>query len=1275
MADVSELVIQIRATTEGLEATLENASQLVRKFAREAEAAISKPIEVDMQTDSLKDVISGMMGLGKETKNAFNASSILKAGLLDLGSSIVTGGINALIGLVIQGIAALFQAAAEAKKKQEEARQEAIKNSEEMARKYSDTAQDIRALGEEYAELGSKIRTASEEKTFLDLQADLAAALGITEGALKSQIQTLDDYYQKIAEAERRNAGEAAGEYRKAAESRQETDEYTKLVKDAAYDTTRERVPSGGSWAIGLGQMALYRSAEKEQEIRQNLQEKAKEILSDVGNSVIEEARSQGAIIEQDLAAILIQSMADSFDIDSMPTNATEQELTQWLKERYGGFGTTLKTILNEPQFKESLDILNNIPALLAGGMSTGEVTAARDAALDSLQNSLPKAFQALGVEAGEAEKATAGLLDRIANQNALLQGGAWTGYLAQLEEVLRHNRLLAEGLEKSNAAMSLAGEAKGYTDAAAKIREYAKEYADLRSQKRSASEEKRFLELQGELAGLMGISTEAIYAQSASRDAWAKSTEKAVKAQMEFAHVRYEKGRTTQFGAAEATVSASYGADGLIPEVKQEAIDRYVKGIRLSAEEIRAATEAAGIEVGESFYNFLQSSGESAMRAMSGQWTENMSVEQALELLNGKKEQILAGFGQVMSNTDLSVGMEGFGGIVDKLLFGSITPEEATEGLTTQMDAIIQAAAAMYESMGQGAEEAEQSAWKLFDTFTNGERDMGAYANSIYATGLAVSQAAQQIEDMGTRVTTLEGGIAKAKGLKDHAKVAKDAISSYKALNGEMKKNPEEIAKVNTALNRLGKSFDGSTESLEQAEQGLGDFEASLLQQAVTLQNTVTSLEAEFAALGDAAYVDGVLTADAKDLLEKIALSKGELAELIEELKAAGMFGGGNGRGGGSRRKSKAELAEEARRAAEEARQEAIRQDYAMLDHQKHLNQLTLEDELQMLYQIRQAHELNAEEIMEWEQKVYDVRQELRRRDAASIDKAGDALIEALGARYQAMQDAEIQRLDASRKAWEDWRDDSVQAIRDQIAALDELSKTEDREKQDQEELRKIAKLRQDIEFEQDSYNRMKLQQQLDQAISAREDRLRRLGVEDQKAALLQQIEAIQDQAEAQFTALDSQQEEIEKAYAERMKTAALRAEAEKLLMTGSQREIVSLIGEFAPEYDALGKTLGEKLLEGFQSKVGGVVAWFQGLNDSLYAIQEQAAAEAIAAANQFQSGYQQRQQNSAAASNLPPTVVNQTVNFNEPVESAGEAAKRVRQANEELGALLYGG
>ena len=47
------------------------------------------------------------------------------------------------------------------------------------------------------------------------------------------------------------------------------------------------------------------------------------------------------------------------------------------------------------------------------------------------------------------------------------------------------------------------------------------------------------------------------------------------------------------------------------------------------------------------------------------------------------------------------------------------------------------------------------------------------------------------------------------------------------------------------------------------------------------------------------------------------------------------------------------------------------------------------------------------------------------------------------------------------SKEAWKEWRDDSVKAIKDQIAALDDLAKTEDREKQDQEELRKIAKLR----------------------------------------------------------------------------------------------------------------------------------------------------------------------------------------------------------------------
>ena len=53
-------------------------------------------------------------------------------------------------------------------------------------------------------------------------------------------------------------------------------------------------------------------------------------------------------------------------------------------------------------------------------------------------------------------------------------------------------------------------------------------------------------------------------------------------------------------------------------------------------------------------------------------------------------------------------------------------------------------------------------------------------------------------------------------------------------------------------------------------------------------------------------------------------------------------------------------------------------------------------------------------------------------------------------------------------------------------------------------------------------------------------------------------------------------------------MKDAALQAEAEKLILTQSQDELLSLISSYAPEYDALGQTLGEKLLDGFKRKGG---------------------------------------------------------------------------------------
>ncbi len=839
------------------------------------------------------------------------------------------------------------------------------------------------------------------------------------------------------------------------------------------------------------------------------------------------------------------------------------------------------------------------------------------------------------------------------------------------------------------------------YSTTARTIREYAEEYAALRHKQRDTSEEKRFLELQSKLAEALGTTTEAIYAQSASLDAWTAAAGSAAKQAAETAARAAETTRQLSlekaWEAMEKTKGdiyggglGSYGTDKAADQAVQSITTEYVNAVEAGMDVVKNTLFANGKEVNDSLHTVITNMVKTTMQSLADGAAYDLEWEKTKAYLDTQAANLEAGVKALYENLDFTNAMEGQAGLIDQVLSGGMTPEQAHARAEEYADAIYEPILAFFEGIYGEGEKATKEAGALFAILEplgnlrlveggllQGLKDV---RDSADATRAAAGLAAQGMAEYGETLKKVDADLGKMTGQQKALETMKNLAKQY----NEGIKAGKDMSKTQGLLEASAEAAGAKLEyqngkianldaSIQKAEK---DMVTSAAGMVTSLENVIASLEAErLTYISTNGQTIDVNTDPAIQSINAAIKVAQFLLSLLGQLPGGSGVGTSKSGGGGGRKKTKAELAEEARRAAEEARQEAIRQDYALLDHQKHMNQLSLEAELQMLYQIRDAHELNAEQIMEWERKVYDLRQELRQRDADSLDKTGDALIEALGARYQAMQDAEIQRLDASRKAWEDWRDDSVKAIRDQIAALDELSKTEDREKQDQEELRKIAKLRQDIEFEQNKYNRMKLQQQLDQAISSREDRLRRLAVQDQKDVLNNQIQAIQDQTQAQLTALDSEQAEIEKAYAERMKTAALRAEAEKLLMTGTQQEIINLIGEFAPDYNALGKTLGEKLLEGFQSKVGGVVDWFQKLNDSLYAIQEQALAPVIAATNAFQAGYQQRQSAATAATVIPPTVVNQTVNFNEPVESAGQAARRIQQVNEELGALLYGG
>lgn len=601
-------------------------------------------------------------------------------------------------------------------------------------------------------------------------------------------------------------------------------------------------------------------------------------------------------------------------------------------------------------------------------------------------------------------------------------------------------------------------------------------------------------------------------------------------------------------------------------------------------------------------------------------------------------------------------------------------------ETAQTALPAVGEGLGALLERFQAAAEGAES----LSESLLRPAEALSPLAEAQAGATAGAAEYADAASDMAQSLRGLESQARSLSGIQRHIDAYKDAKRAY----DDARKSGQNVEKafdgLSGAARKLGVNVDKGSGSLEDMDDAaaaadkrvdaLGD---GVRREGAGIVSTLQGMLSQALRTEQALMIQAAMGVDVSQPLSAIQAVIALINTLLALMGRAGISAGGGGGsrgggGGGGRSSREDEEAEAARRAAEEAerrRREALEADYRLIEHRRHMNEITFEEELAQLEALRGKHQMNAEEIMDWEEKVYDLQQEIRERDAESLDQLSDSVIDALENRYQAMLDGEIDRLEQSREAWRTWRDDSVRAVEDQIAALDRLATAQDREKQDAEELRKIEKLRQQIAYEQDDYNRAKLRQQLDQALESREERLARLELEDQKEALRAQIEEIEQAAESELAALDREQEAIEAAYADRMEEAALRAEAEKLILSQSQDELLSLLEQYAPDYDALGQTLGEKLLDGFARGAGDVAAWFEDFSARLAGAQAQMAALAQSAADTFCDGRQTAQ---AAQSPAPAVTVNQTVEFNQPVETPAQVARRMEEVNEALAMML---
>lgn len=364
-----------------------------------------------------------------------------------------------------------------------------------------------------------------------------------------------------------------------------------------------------------------------------------------------------------------------------------------------------------------------------------------------------------------------------------------------------------------------------------------------------------------------------------------------------------------------------------------------------------------------------------------------------------------------------------------------------------------------------------------------------------------------------------------------------------------------------------------------------------------------------------------------------------------------------------------------QARRELEKERyalaKELQRQEY---DLKVYYGQLTLKQQEQQLSLMLADYKKGTQARIDLEKELYDIQQQIRENGISRIDSVADGIIQALSNRYAEQQRIETERLEESKENWKKWGDEQVEAIQKQIDALDELTKQEDKEEQERQKRRKVASLEQQLLYETDLYNQMKLQEQLADARKELDDWLRQQEREELKASLQEQINQVQQKVEAEQEKIDKQIEANDKYYEELTKEQNLQAEAQKLLMKNNQAEILNLLKDFAPEYNLTGQSLGEQLVDGFMGKVADIEAWFGGLTAKFSQYQNQIASIATQAADEFYRthGIAREMQSGAAATAAVSTSSPQiTMIFNQPVESPTEIRREMERLTEQLANL----
>lgn len=357
-----------------------------------------------------------------------------------------------------------------------------------------------------------------------------------------------------------------------------------------------------------------------------------------------------------------------------------------------------------------------------------------------------------------------------------------------------------------------------------------------------------------------------------------------------------------------------------------------------------------------------------------------------------------------------------------------------------------------------------------------------------------------------------------------------------------------------------------------------------------------------------------------------------------------------------------------------EAANTKALQAAYKGIENKKSLGKMNSQQELRQLEQIRQRYKMTAEERMELEIKIYNLKKSLKDDEISSINTLANAVTEALKQKYEEQRKLEEDRINESIESWQNWEDKTVSAIQGEIDALDELANKQESENKRQEYENKRQQTELQLAYEKDDYNRTQLQKELARLDKEEAERLAEEQREAKKKALEGRIEAVKGQSQATQERLNKELNKLGEKYDKLTDSFSLKAQAQKFIADSTQKQIVSLIKSYASDYEIAGNTIGDALYNGMKAKMDNISAYVDGVFGKIEAYQRQMANIANASADRFWAS-QNFAQSAKKQSSQKAVTVKQTVNFNQPIESPVETRRQLDRTNQALAKQISSG